>query len=69
MMVRLLDLKKVIAEYFRQETQISARRLTSHEWTVTNEVPSLLDDVSEATIRMQGPRTPTSARQCSSCAK
>ena len=45
---------KAITEYFRQETQNSARRLTSHEWTVTNEVSSLLDDVSEATIRMQG---------------
>jgi len=54
MMVRLLGLKKAITEYFRQETQNSARRLTSHEWTVTNEVSSLLDDVSEATIRMQG---------------
>ena len=31
-----------------------AQKLTSHEWTVTNEVCSLLDDVSEATIRMQG---------------
>ena len=54
MMVRPLGLKKAITEYFRQETQNSARRLTSHEWTVTNEVSSLLDDVSEATIRMQG---------------
>ena len=53
-MVRLLGLKKAITEYFRQETQNSARRLTSHEWIVTNEVSSLLDDVSEATIRMQG---------------
>ena len=47
-------MKKAITEYVRQETQNSARRSTSHEWTVTNEVPSLLDDVSEATIRMQG---------------
>ena len=31
----------------------NARTLTSHEWTVTNEVCSLLDDVSEATIWMQ----------------
>ena len=54
MMVRLLGLKKAITEYFLQETQNSARRLTSHEWTVTNEVSTLLDDVSEATIRMQG---------------
>ena len=47
MMVRLLGLKKAITEYFRQETHNSARRLTSHEWTVTNEVSSFLDDVSE----------------------
>ena len=47
-------MNKAITEYFRQETQNSAWRLTSHEWTVTNEVSSLLDDVSEATIRMQG---------------
>ena len=38
----------------QQETQNSARRLTSHDWTVTKKVSSLLDDVSEATIRMQG---------------
>ena len=48
MMVRLLGLKIAITEHFRQETQNSARRVTSHE------VSSLLDDVSEATIRMQG---------------
>ena len=52
-MDRLLVLKKLISEYFRQQPQ-NARKLTSHEWTVTNEVCSLLDDVSEATIRMQG---------------
>ena len=54
MMVRLLGLEKAIIEYFRQEPQNSARRLTSHEWTITNEVSSLVDDVSEATIRVQG---------------
>ena len=53
MMDRLLALKKPTSEYFRQHPQ-NARKLTSHEWTVTNEVYSLLDDVSEATIRMQG---------------
>ena len=53
MMDRLLALKKPISEYFRQHPQ-NAQKLTSHEWTVTNEVCSLLDDVSEATIRMQG---------------
>ena len=54
MMVRLLGLEKAIIEYFRQETHNSARRLTSHEWTVTSEVSSLLDDASAATIREQG---------------
>ena len=49
----LLALKKPISEYFRQRPH-NARKPTSHEWTVTNEVCSLLDDVSEATIRMQG---------------
>ena len=53
MMIHLLALKKPITEYFRQHPQ-NARKLTSHEWAVTNEVCSLLDDVSEATIRMQG---------------
>ena len=52
MMDRLLDLK-LISEYFRQLPQ-NPRKLTPHEWTVTNEVCSLLGDVSEATIRMQG---------------
>ena len=51
-MDRLLALKQ-ISEYFRQHPQ-KARKLTSHERTVTNEVCSLLDDVSEATMRMQG---------------
>ena len=54
MTVRLLGLKKAITEYVRQETQTNARRQISHEWTVTNEVFSLRDDVSEDTIRMQG---------------
>ena len=49
----LLALKKSISKYFRRHPQ-NARKLTSHEWTVTNKVCSLLDDVSEATIRMQG---------------
>ena len=53
-MFRLPGLKKAITEYFRQGTQTSEGGLTSHDWTVTNEVSSLLDDVSEATIRMKG---------------
>eukprot|EP00903_Cladosiphon_okamuranus_P011710 g11013.t1 len=60
MMARLLILKKAINEYFRRLAQQNPqhkqlkRKLTAHEWTVTNEVCSLLDTVSEATIRMQG---------------
>ena len=54
MMMGLLGLKKATTEYFRQETLNSARRQTSHDWTITNEVSSLPDDVSEATSRMQG---------------
>ena len=53
MMDRLLSLKKPISEYFQQHPQ-NARKLTSHGWTVTDDVCSLLDDVSEATMRMQG---------------
>ena len=53
MMDRLLASKNPISEYLRQHPQ-NARKLTAHEWSVTNEVCSLLDDVSEATIRMQG---------------
>ena len=53
MMDRLLALKKAISKYIQQHPR-NARKLTSHEWTVTNEVCSLLDDVSKATIRMQG---------------
>ena len=52
-MDRVLALKKAISEYFRQQAQNNARKLTSHEWTVINEVCSLLDEVFEATIRMQ----------------
>ena len=54
MVDRLLALKKPINEYLWQHPQ-NARKLTSYKWPVTNEVYSLLlDDVSEATIRMQG---------------
>ena len=52
-MYRLLALKKAISAYFPLYSA-NARKLTSHEWTVTNEVCSLLDVISEATTRMQG---------------
>lgn len=53
MMVRLLGLKKSITEYFRVHST-NPPKLTSREWTITNEVCSVLDVVSEARIRMQG---------------
>ncbi|CAN0307814.1 unnamed protein product, partial [Ascophyllum nodosum] len=53
MMDCLRVLKKPISEYFRQHPQ-NAQKLTSLEWTVTNGVCSLLDDVPESTIRAQG---------------
>eukprot|EP00752_Nemacystus_decipiens_P004552 g4156.t1 len=60
MMARALVWKKPITEYFRRLAQQNSqnkqleRKLTAHEWTVANEVCSLLDTVSEATTRMQG---------------
>ncbi|CAN0569501.1 unnamed protein product [Ectocarpus sp. 12 AP-2014] len=53
MMDRLLALKKPITEYFREQPH-NSRKLTQTEWTITNQVCSLLSDVSEITIRMQG---------------
>ena len=53
MMARLLKLKKTIVDYFRRHTN-NARKLTSHEWRVTNEVCSLLDVVAEVIIELQG---------------
>ncbi|CAB1103007.1 unnamed protein product [Ectocarpus sp. CCAP 1310/34] len=53
MMDRVLALKKPISEYFKKYPQ-NERKLTPNEWTITNEVCSLLSDVSEVTIRMQG---------------
>ena len=62
MMDRLLALKKAISEYFWQHSQ-NARKLTSHEWTVTNEVCSLLDDISKRPrYGCKGSGTPTSTR-------
>ena len=53
MMVRLLKLKKAIVEYFR-DNENNNRKLSSREWTVTNEVCSLLDVVAEVTVKIQG---------------
>ena len=53
MMVRLLQLKKAIQEYFRTHDG-NARKVTTREWTIANEVCSLLDVVAEVTIKIQG---------------
>lgn len=53
MMVRILKLKKAIVEYFGKH-DINNRKLSLREWTVTNEVCSLLDVVAEVTIKIQG---------------
>lgn len=53
MMVRLLQLKKAIVEYFRKH-EANDRKLSSREWTITNEVCSLLDVVAEVTVKIQG---------------
>lgn len=53
MMARLLKLKKAIVEYFRRHPN-NQRKLTAHEWLVTNEVCSLLHTIAEVTTRIQG---------------
>lgn len=53
MMVRLLQLKKPIIEYFKRHPT-NTRKLTTNEWTITNQVCSLLDVVAEVTIKIQG---------------
>ena len=53
MMVRLLKLKKAIQKCFRAHDG-NARKLTTREWTIANEVCSLLDVVAEVTIKIQG---------------
>jgi len=40
-------------EYFRKH-DTNNRKLSSREWTVTNEVCSLLDVVTEVTVKIQG---------------
>lgn len=53
MMVRLLKLKTAISDYFRRHAS-NNRKLSNREWTITNEVCSLLDVVAEVTIKIQG---------------
>lgn len=52
-MAWLPQLKKPITEYFRRHPT-NPRKLTATEWTVTNQVCSLLDVVVEVTIKIQG---------------
>ncbi|CAB1100363.1 unnamed protein product [Ectocarpus sp. CCAP 1310/34] len=51
---RSLALKKPISEYFKKSPQ-NERQLTPNEWTIINEVCSLLSDVSEDTHPIRQP--------------
>ena len=53
MMERLLQLKEPVVEYFRRKSN-DKRRLTSHDWNVTNQVCSILGPIAEANIKIQG---------------
>ena len=55
MLVRLLQLKVAIVTYF-QRRHNHPRRLGLQDWIVANEVCSLLDAVSEVTVRIRGCR-------------
>ena len=52
-MERLLQLKEPVVEYFRRNSN-DKRRLTSHDWNVTNQVYSILDPIAEVNIKIQG---------------
>ena len=52
-MERLLQLKEPVVEYFRRNSN-DKRRLTSHDWNVTNQVCSILDPIAEVNIKIQG---------------
>ena len=51
-MERLLQLKEPVVEYFRRNSN-DKRRLTSHDWNVTNQVCSILDPIA-VNIKIQG---------------
>ena len=51
-MDRLLLLKAAVVEYFRVHAS-DKRRLSVREWSVTNEVCSVLDPVAEVNIKVQ----------------
>ena len=52
-MERLLQLKEPVVEYFRRNSN-DKRRLTCHDWNVTNQVCSILDPIAEVNIKIQG---------------
>ena len=52
-MERLLQLKEPVVEYFRRNSN-DKRRLTSHDWNITNQVCSILDPIAEVNIKIQG---------------
>ena len=54
MMDRLLCLKTSINEYFRTHHN-DRRKLTNHEWAVTNENCSVPDPIADVTTKIQGP--------------
>ncbi|CAM9975726.1 unnamed protein product, partial [Ascophyllum nodosum] len=53
MMDRLLLLKAAVVEYFRVHAS-DKRRLSVREWSITNEVCSVLDPVAEVNNKVQG---------------
>ena len=52
-MDRLLCPKKSINEYFRTHHN-DRRKLTNHEWVVTNEICSVLDPIADVTTKIHG---------------
>ena len=52
-MERLLQLKEPVVEYFRRNSN-DKRRLTNHDWNVTNHVCSTLNPIAEVNIKILG---------------
>lgn len=55
MLLRLLKLRIAIIKYFRRHPN-NSRRLGTQDWTVANEVYTLLEPVSDVTVSIQGSR-------------
>ena len=51
-MTSLFQLKEPVVEYIRRNSN-EKRRLTSHDWNVTNQVCSILDPIAEVKIKIQ----------------